>query len=451
MGTRILHFADVHAEEKNSEEIQRCLDFMVKTAEQKRPDVIICSGDVTNSQYLAADTKSAKMISSVFRKLSDIAPVAVVCGTFSHDGQTPELLKYVSGKNPIHVSTKPEQIYLRSQLVNKIVPAHHVYSWVTAEDMEAVMIPNQEIVMIVTQIPPPTKENWKNRQGAEIDNQNIAQAMGSIFASFGVMANGYDSIHVLNGHFSMKGSKISETQTLPGTDIAIDTETLSMALADICLLGHIHYAQEYALPAGKKAFHAGSIFRKDFGEQGMAKGFYVHDICDDNEPDLHEFIQTPTREMIQVDYNCVSDPDLIKENFIQRVVSDILDNGGQEKPGYWAKVKITLWIDDIRRINQSALKQSIKEAGADNVVLEIKRVRRENSREEEIIKAETLIDKVRALANHRSQPVPAGVFEMLENVEAMSPADLVKYCQARLNQDKPAVIVNEIEKEREVA
>ena len=154
--------------------------------------------------------------------------------------------------------------------------------------------------------------------------------------------------------------------------------------------------------------------------------------------------------MIQVNYNCVSDPAILDREFIQTVVSDILDSGGQEKPGYWAKVKITLWIDDIRRINQSALKQAIKEAGADNVILEIDRVRRENSRDEGIIKAVSLIDKVRALANHRSQPVPEGVLDLFENLENLNLADLVKHCQTRLNQDKPAQIVNGIEKEREV-
>ncbi|HEX9972268.1 MAG TPA: metallophosphoesterase, partial [bacterium] len=344
MGTRILHFADVHAEEKNSEEIQRCLDFMVNAAEQKRPDVIICSGDVTNSQYLAADTKSAKMISRVFRQLSDVAPVAVVCGTFSHDGQTPELLKYVSGKNPIHVSTKPEQIFLvRSDvMVNGIAASS--YMW---EDGERVSI-HGGVCLVVTQIPPPTKENWKNRQGAETDNQNISQAMGAIFAGFNQMAKRFRAPHILNGHFSMKGSKISETQTLPGTDIAIESVSLSMAQADINLLGHIHMAQGYSISPGKNAFHAGSIFRKDFGEQNQVKGFYIHDICDDNEPDRHEFIQTPTREMIQVNFNCVANPDHLNENFIMNVVGQILYNGGSAAPGYWAKVKITLWIDDIR-------------------------------------------------------------------------------------------------------
>ena len=455
MGTRILHFADVHYNEKDHDEIKKCMEFMISHAEKSRPDAIICSGDTTNSQYLGADTKSVKTISEQFRRLSDIAPVAVIIGTPSHDGQTPELLRYVSGKNPIHVSTKPEQIYLRSRLVNKTVPAHNVYSWVTETDIAGTMIPINEIILIVTQIPAPTKEHWKNRQGAETDNQNIAQAMGSIFSGFGQAAKQFPQVpHILNGHFSMKGSKISETQTLPGTDISIDTETLSMAQADLCCLGHIHMAQGYGFPT-INIFHSGSIYRKDFGEQGMDKGFYVHDICDDNEPNCHEFVKVPTREMVQLDYDLIKNDELLNDNFIWQVVQDIIASPGTGKPGFWVKIKITLWIDDIRRINQSALKQGIVESGADNVILEINRVRRENSREETILRAELLVDKVRALAEHRCQPAPDGVFEMLEKVETLSAEDLVKYAKTRLNQDKPAEIVKESdsvnENEREVA
>jgi len=445
MGIRILHIADIHYSEKDHDEIKKCMEFMIDVAGSKRPDVIICSGDVTNSQYLGVDTKSAKTIAAQFRNLSNIAPVAVVVGTPSHDGQTPELLKFVAGKNPIHVSTKPEQIYLCrvDHMVNGISKAFYV--WHESSDTT---ILSDKIALCVTQIPAPTKEHWKLRQGAETDNQNIAQAMGAIFAGFGQAAKRFPWVpHILNGHFSMKGSKISETQTLPGTDIAIDTETLSMAQADACLLGHIHMAQEYTLPNGTKAYHSGSIYRKDFGEQKTDKGFYVHDICDDNEPDRHEFFRVPTREMIQVDFDLIKNSDTLNDNFIQKVVSDILNNGGSAKPGYWAKVKITLWMDEVRKINQSGLKQAIKEAGADNVILEINRVRRENSREETILRAESLVDKVKALANHRSQPVPDGALLMVEMVEALSPADLVKYAKTRLDQDKPAVIVNEIERE----
>jgi hypothetical protein len=53
-------------------------------------------------------------------------------------------------------------------------------------------------------------------------------------------------------------------------------------------------------------------------------------------------------------------------------------------------------------------------------LFEINRVRRENSRNEEIIQAKTLSDKVKALANHRSQPILDGVEDILDMVETLN-------------------------------
>jgi len=439
---KILHFADVHYDEKNHAEIKKCMDYMIGRAKEEEIDAILCSGDVTNSQYLVADTKSAKTILAQFRIMSDIAPVAVVVGTYSHDGMTPELLKHASGKYPIHVSTKPEQLLLYAR------PVSGCLAWATSPPRKE----SEVVRLIVSQVPAPTKEFWKNRQGAETDNMNIAQAMGAIFADFSVKAARYpDTPHILNGHFSMKGSKISETQLLPGGDIAIDKETLVMARADLYCLGHIHMRQEYVLPGARGlAYHSGSIFRKTFGERKEDKGFYIHTAIHADFNDA-EFIKTPTREMAQIDYDLIKEPwhlDNSDMDFAEIVFSVMKPHA---EIGSWIKVKITAWMDDIRMINQSKIKRLLLEAGASNVTLEVDRVRRENSREEKIIRAKTLVEKVKALADHRSQPAPEGVFEMLEKVEALSTEDLVKYGLGRLEllETEPQAEIIKME-EREV-
>jgi len=422
---KICHFADVHYDEKNHDEIKKCMEFMIGVAEKEKPKCFICSGDITNSQYLGADTKSAKTIIDQFRQMSDIAPVAIVTGTFSHDGLVPELLKNISGKYPIHVSITAEQIYLVQYA------GLDGGSWITnPRDC----LDGDCSLLVVSQAPPPKKEHWKHRQGAEKDNFNIAEAMGSIFAKFGSDANEFfpDTPHILNGHFSLKGSKISETQLLPGGEISIDPTTLSMANADLYCLGHIHFAQKYDLPNGQRAFHSGSIFRKDFGERSEDKGFYIHNIIDNAAPS--EFVKTPTRELIQLDCDCIKMPIFLNDielDFAEVVLSGI-EVVGIPKDA-WVKVVITAWIDDIRMINQAKVKRLLLKAGASNVTIEIERVRRENSREDEIIKAVSLPDKVKALANHRCQPAPDGVMEMLEKVETLSPEDLINYSKERID------------------
>lgn len=421
---KIFHFADVHHEEKYHDEIKKCMDYIIKKAEEEQPDVIICSGDVTNSEYLGASTKSAKTIMEQFRRFSDIAPVAVVIGTPSHDGQTPELLEYASGRFPIHVSTKPEQLLLT-----------HSNTWL---DSHYSVIVSPNIKLLVTQIPAPTKEHWKNRQGVEQDNFNIAEAMGSIFAGFGHTAEQFNGVpHILNGHFSMKGSKITETQLLPGGDISIGAETLAAAKADLYCLGHIHMRQSYKIMGKEVAFHSGSTWRKNFGERNEDKGFFIHNLIIDASQvkvgkykNNSEFIKTPTRSMFQEDINLLENPGLLDVDDFSEYLTDKLKP--QAANGDFIKIKITIYMDDIRLINQAKLKRLVLDNGASDIILEIERVRRENSRDDEVIKAVSLPDKFKALENHRSQPAPDGVFDLLESVETMDEADLVEYAVKRL-------------------
>jgi len=259
---KILHIGDIHYSEKDHAEIKKCVDFAIEKAWEEKPDVVICPGDIINSQYLGADTKSLKTVMAQFREFSDIAPVAVIAGTFSHDGLAPELLKNVSGKFKIHVSTVAEQIYL----VNN--------EWKNESSIIETDGSPFKVDLVVSQVPPMTKEFWKHRQGIEKDNENISEAMGAIFANFGVVAKEYNCPHIINGHFSVTGCKISETQLLPGSDINLDKDTIGMANADLCLLGHIHHSQQI----GDNIFYSGSIFRKNFGERNSKKGFLVYDI-----------------------------------------------------------------------------------------------------------------------------------------------------------------------------
>ena len=109
---RILHSADWHYNDRDHDEIERCVDFMINTAKEQNINLIVVSGDITESQNLKLDSKSAKTICRQFSELADIAPVVNIIGTPSHDGRSAEILRYVKGEFPIHVSEKMEQIFL---------------------------------------------------------------------------------------------------------------------------------------------------------------------------------------------------------------------------------------------------------------------------------------------------------------------------------------------------
>ena len=109
---KILHMADIHARDADTEEIEKCLDYIVSLAHREEPDLIINAGDTFDSRNIRLDSQAAKLIFRKFSELADIAPVALITGTPSHDGEAVEALEYINANYSIWVSKRPEQIYL---------------------------------------------------------------------------------------------------------------------------------------------------------------------------------------------------------------------------------------------------------------------------------------------------------------------------------------------------
>ena len=165
---KILHFADSHLrDDENLPEIKECLEYIVEQARQIRPDLIICAGDIFDSRYVRLDSLSAKLAFTIFSDLADVAPVAIVGGTPSHEGSATEVFCMISAKYPIWVSTTAEQIFL--------------------DDDGRMFIDG---------------------------NDQAASEVAKMMAGFGAMSSEYryGAPHVLVGHFQVGGALVSETQ-----------------------------------------------------------------------------------------------------------------------------------------------------------------------------------------------------------------------------------------------
>ncbi len=183
----------------------------------------------------------------MFSDLADIAPVVVVIGTPSHDGTAAEVLEHIKAKNEVWVSSRPEQIHLYEIGGKMVIRA-------------ASPVPPTAIISMV---PTPTKQFFNSDSDIKGTDNEIAQAMGAMFAGFGSQAANFPGVpHILVGHFQIGGAFVSETQQLNGLDIEISREQIGYANADLVMLGHIHLHQQI----GQNIFYSGSIFRKDFGE-----------------------------------------------------------------------------------------------------------------------------------------------------------------------------------------
>lgn len=255
-----LHTADWHVRDKDIAEIEKCLSFLTETARNEQPDLIIHAGDVFDSQNVKLDSMAAKLVFRIFSELANIAPVAVIIGTPSHEGTTIELLSYIDAKFPVHVSTRPEQLYLCEGDFN-------------ADPSELNTPAQAPVEAVISLIPAPTKQYINSNSDIKGSDSEIAQAMSVMLAGFAAQAEAYNCPHILVGHWNTTGSLISETQTLTGVDIEISKDQMALANADIVLLGHLHLAQEIK----PNIFYSGSIYANNFGEL-EDKGFYIHEI-----------------------------------------------------------------------------------------------------------------------------------------------------------------------------
>jgi DNA repair exonuclease SbcCD nuclease subunit len=254
---KVLHSADWHIRDKNIDEARECLECLISTAVKKNVDLVVVSGDCFDSRDIKMDSKAAKLVIKTVSQLANIAPVAIVTGTASHDGAAPEILRYARGKYDVHVSTYPEQVRLIDG---------YLYNREAGDGSEIVEA-------LVTLIPQPTKQFFSSSEDIQTSNEQISNSLSGLFAGFGAAASEYRCPHLLVYHGSIRGAKLSNDQVLTGIDIEVSADQLSLANADINLCGHIHLSQQL----GEKTFYPGSIFPLNWGEN-HDHGFYIHEI-----------------------------------------------------------------------------------------------------------------------------------------------------------------------------
>ena len=250
---RVLHCGDIHCRDKNIDEIDECLKFLCKKAQEV--DLVVIAGDIFDSRDIKLDSKSAKLVIKTVSELADICPVAIVLGTASHDGTAAEVLRYARGKHFVHVSSVPEQIYLKQ---GELYPARGIESI--------------KPTAVLTLIPQATKQFF-NQGDIQASNEGISQALNGLFMGFGAQASECTCPHLLVYHGLISGAKLSNSQTLTGMDIEVSTDQLNLANPTITLCGHIHLPQE--LP--NNVFYSGSIYPNNYGEI-HDHGFYIHEI-----------------------------------------------------------------------------------------------------------------------------------------------------------------------------
>jgi exonuclease SbcD len=400
---KILHTGDWHVRDKDIEEIIQCLSFMVGTAMRETPDLITIAGDIFDSQDIKLDSLSAKLVVRIISRLASLAPVAIVLGTASHDGKAAEILQFVKGDYPVHVASRPEQIYL--------IPDYSADKQGHFVDIEHLYHP-KDILSVLALIPTPTKQFL---QGTD---QDIGQAMSAVFAGFGAQAAEHDCPHILIGHWNVSGAVLSTGQVMTGRDIEISVDQMMLANPDLVCMGHIHKAQQL----GDRTFYSGSIYRNNWGEL-EDKGFYLHDITETTcgRTVLTNFVKTPTRKLVRIINNFTEEMPIDEFPGILMGACQLNDCEGA-----FVRYDITVWQDEAGKIDKQAIKEDFMNVGALDVDVRIIRIPRQTVRSEAVLKAETLRDKIQKMAEIKNEECSWSILTKAEALEAKPAEELIK-------------------------
>lgn len=400
---KILHFADVHARNKDIEEIEKCLNHIIDVARAETPDIIINAGDTFDSQYVKMDSRSALIIFNTFQQLANIAPVVIITGTPSHDSTTVEVLSYIKARFPVHVvSLWPEQLYMCEGDIKA--------------DIAKLEAPDQAPVeLVISMCPAPTKQYLPTGTGIQETDATIANEMSKIFAGFAARAEPFSLVpHVLVGHWNTTGAKIAETQSLTGVDIEISRDQMGLSKADAILLGHIHKQQQL----GENIFYSGDITSLTWGEMD-AKGFYIHTFDGKKLVDS-KFITTPAIKRRKIE------EDLTVGDAINSVNTTVFHFEPAEILDFFVKLEFKVYQDEADKIDTEMVKDIYLKQGAKKVEIDLIRIPRENVRSQKILQLTTLRDKLVEQASLKDEIVTTSILEKADMLEAAEPDKIIQ-------------------------
>jgi len=375
----ILHFGDIHFRNDLLAEIVKCVEFVAMIVESTiRPDVIVIAGDVFDERQ-TYDSPAFLAADRYIRRLSRAAPVLILKGTPSHDGQT---LKFFENER-VYVSEVPEQVFLTPGgfiRANGTVPgdAKALFSCMPT-------VSKTSVAAIC-------------KGGPSETTFTTIELMRDVLRGWGEVNKkvGAGIPTVLVGHLSVTGATLSTGQQMVGREIELGVGDLRTAQADLVCLGHVHKAQNWG-----EIYYSGSITRLNFGE-AEEKGFWVYRFdFSKGRKVVSEFIKTPSREMVTLDCDALPSSDALP------LVPE----------GACVRLRYRVSEEDVHKVDEKALREKLSVMGAAEITIEKTVAPRQRVRAEGISGLVSLEEKLRKWAEISGVDISEGVFRKLAMLE----------------------------------
>lgn len=421
----IIHTADWHVCDEKLEDARKCLGHLTAKAEKIKPDLIVIAGDIYNHRQVRQESEAARLAFSTIKTLANVSPVAILLGTPSHDGQAPLLTSAINEDYPVWVANLPEAMLLCVEKFGSEV----MFSKLSDRPPDTM-----EPVAFISAVPAFTKQYFQTASDIQTSDQEIATALGNIFAGFGGQYHDWSrgtkrSVpHILMGHWAIGGAFVhpAQAQALTGLEIEVARAHIALAKPSIVCMGHIHAQQKL----GSNIFYPGSLFATDFGEM-EAKGFYFHalQLAGEGAPwgvVGSEFIHTPSPLLIKI----VSDLYAVKQDATANVVLLQALKGLSPNPNAIIRHEIRIYQDMAHTIDETLIRETVaQKLGPREYQMNISRMPRPNVRSARVLHVESLRDKLQARAEIINEPVSEEILLKADALEAYEREQLLESVQ----------------------
>lgn len=257
---KILHTADWHlgtfrspikdGVNLRSEDTKRCLDAMLRTAQEERPDYSLISGDVFHVGRLWSDRCCEEIITAIhyIKELAAVSKqVIVMRGTPNHDGagQFNVLAEMFSGCQNVNIVITPQVI--------------------SFEDVDIAVLPGFDRGVYRAKYP-----GLSNEEENEVFTRELSNIVLGLKAQCDPAKKS-----ILMAHYTVPGCNTESGQVMMLTQFEpiIPQETLLAADYDLVALGHIHRPQKIS---SQDWYYAGAINAMNFNDEGQERGFWIH-------------------------------------------------------------------------------------------------------------------------------------------------------------------------------
>jgi exonuclease SbcD len=398
---RIGHTSDLHIDERGRlEDVMAVLDAFLEQAEAAEVDLIVVAGDHFERRSTPAERN---VLAGFLQQASAIAPVVCVKG--NHDAEEDlSIFSRLEMVNDVRIFDRPT------------ATPGSATTWVVGRGQRVgiLALPWFDKAHLVAGLDASidAEETRQRTIAAARDLLTCLRAEASRLRSEGI-------VPVLVTHVMLGGSSVSTGQILIGQGVELSPSDLLDVGAAYVACGHIHQSQEWF---GGRVAYSGSPNRCNFGENER-KGWRLVTLTDDGEFVANEFRELPARRMVLLEADWSSDEGL------ERLARQGIDpncfalHERERIEGALVRFRYRIRAEDLHLVEESVIRKVFAADGAAEIQIEAIVEAQARVRSEEIVRAQTMAEKLDAFLEAKGVAVdPPGRLRLHAKLELLEAA-----------------------------